>query len=37
MARHGKQDVEEHAKHKQGKQPRPADPCSCGLLFPRRI
>jgi hypothetical protein len=35
-AHHGKRDMRKHAKHKQVKQ-RPADPCSCGLLFPRRI
>ena len=34
--RHGKEHGKHRAKHKRPKQ-RPSDPCSCGLLFARRI
>jgi hypothetical protein len=33
---HGKEHGKHRAKHKRPKQ-RPSDPCSRGLLFPRRI
>jgi hypothetical protein len=37
---HGKQHGRKHGKHgkrEKVEKQRPADPCSCGLLFPRRI
>ena len=37
---HGKEHGKEHGKHRakhKGPKQRPSDPCSCGLLFPRRI
>lgn len=34
---HGKHHVKKHGRHEKAKKQRPSDPCSCGLLFPRRI